>query len=478
MKIRCFLLLVLGFPLCGEMKEKIFPLTPTLIHHKKAFVFQDGTLVTKREPFANEEFAEFHLDFEEENEGYFHSPLKLLNKGFLGKGAEFLTRDNRRVYRGPLSPFFERHPDIGDFTVELNCKFHSLMGEQILFDRSGYIHDANNDDIIAQGLVFKLHHRRLVVEMLNFFHFKDEKKSMELISKSRLQAAKWYRIRLVFEGDTGRLSLYLGDALERQAYVTENARWDGKIYYPAFLKENKHPLVLGKDQIGITDELKIFPFPHPPDKKQSLEPIESVFTTKVFALEDFSKLKRVLLSGRYDLDTMEGFLRIKDHYFREDASFRWLPIPLDASLPESYVGKYCQLKFINRNYLPERPHQFKAITMFYEIDPIPTSPVLLRVIARPRGFVVEWEKSTESDIEGYLLYYREMHKGREFQIQPLPVKKGTSSGVDGDERLSHKIEGLKNAVRYEVFMTSYDGLGKTHASKPSRTLTVTPRLFP
>jgi hypothetical protein len=329
--------------------------------------------------------------------------------------------------------------------------------------------------------------------------------TLSLETRSALVPRTWSHHLIRYNADTGLLEYLLNGRIEQLAHTTSSGFEGGDVYTPLVDKDGS--FILGGRYSGIMDEFRVYnrvltvPGRTGLDKpgRTALELPELAkfprgggrIETRTLDLgERGSRILRLEASGgRYsqkkntyaginnfrfpDNSALQFFIRAAEEPYHF-ASIPWTPIAPGAELPPSFQGRYVQ---VAAAFYPsadcETSPYLEEIRVVYDSNEPPYPPSL--VIARALDGAVElsWRESPDADTRGYLIYY------------------GTSSGVyygqgavqgesplNGGNRTSLRIDGLKNGTLYFFSVAAYDGSGYTvqdlHPGKFSREVTARP----
>ncbi|HBE03680.1 MAG TPA: hypothetical protein DC049_14595 [Spirochaetia bacterium] len=377
-----------------------------------------------------------------------------LGEGYFGKAAEFLSRDNTLRFHDLPDAFFGEHGDIGSFSIEFYFFLYQMMNNQVILNRHGSVHSRVQDRILEQGFSVYIQNNRLCVSFDNFFHFKEKMKTVILERGESLICGKWYHAAITFDALSGLLIKHLDGREEDCCYVSENGLETGTLYYPAFLPENKLPLTAGENFNGKIDEIQIKTYKTSGEKREKITGDDTVYTSRVFQLKKYSMFSAAEISEK-----MHGrsFSRIftrsaGDFFLPDNEKIPWREIK-SGDLETDPPARYYQFRLMFNNDGQQRNFITK-ISINYDIDIPPLSPVFHSIDTGPGSIDISWKKNTEADIAGYRIYY-----AREKFKHPLQIIEISP------EKTGWKISGLENGRLYYFALAAYDYAGKDNESE-------------
>lgn len=455
----------------------------TFEYQKENLVLNRGALETQMDADTKGPGIEYDISFDQ--------PLPrgsqglLLNEpGFIGKAANFLSPANTLKVPAPQTGFFTTKPDMGDFTLEFYFYLYDLAPGQVFVKKTGPVLDPGGENYLNQGFSVGLEKNRLAVRFDRFFHFRNEHLSIVMKDGDELETGRWYHAAVVFHSLSGEIKKVLDGKIEERRFATVSGADRGAVYYPAFLSENRHPLVIGEKFSGKIDELRFYRGVKEKFVVKKYPDSASFYTSKVFPIKAHSTLEQIRLGNLEGESTLDFQVRSSDEYFLADnGDIPWKSVPVGADL-KAYplgAGRFYQFQIILKNQKLENPNQLGELSLDYRVDEPPSVPKILSTKIASGAVELTWQVSTEEDLAGYKIYYvagsTDVFAKRKCKIVNLPYDASKRTDRAEDNLMTYRLEGLENGTLYSIVVTAYDKRGPDNESAFSEVLELTPSQY-
>lgn len=455
-------------------------------YKKERFEFNNGKLVTGWAEHLLFSEGSFLLNFDEKTTPLFRSDLYLKTEGYKGDGARFITPENKLVVNNPTGDFFEKNIDTGSFSISFYYKPENTANGQILLKKWGPVIDHKSGEILSQGFLIEVRRSRIACTFDNFFHFKENHRTVSLIEGTFLEEGKWYHIIISFDEKSGKLTKSNNGVIEDFVYVTMDGTPSSTLLYPHFLRDNNHPLIIGDKVFGTLDEILI-------KRGGNFNTIGGKYLSgkffwesRIFELKEYSRIRKIIVPKVPSPGYVECYARISSHYFPEESeSTLWHHVAPNVDFSTTPLfsglygtsGKYLQLKIVYIGFDTLKSTEIGAIGVELEQDMSPLPIEFLAATALNQSATLEWIKSTEPDIEGYIIYVRDGNRTKEIVLPKESALLVSSQLTWGGDKISYHLTGLENDKLYHISISCYDRLGETHRGIRSRQLEVLPHTF-
>ena len=431
---------------------------------------------------------DFRIDFDS-SLWQINSEMMVLGDGFIDKAAHFMSKQNALYYSNVRGKFFNEFISGGDFTIEFRVLFDDVSGKQSIMERMGFVADVYNDKLIKHGFKFYLFKSKLHFDFYNLFHFKQQKKTFNLICKDSFEEDRWYHLVVIYDDDKGILSLYVDGKKEKIIRTTEDMQWGSRQYYPGFWPGLNVPLILGKEMRGKLDEVYFYSIKEKQFLSKKYPETFFEFTSKVLNFPFYNRLHRIHVSGNFDDQFMKVYVKSSSNYFFPDDKNGLFWEKVNVNKPLDFIKKfkkqYVQIKLVLNNYNLSSPVEIQKISLESIKKTPPITPIIRYLTPLYNGFKIVWEKSSESDLAGYHLSYSLMEhekktsnknalKKNSITLYKKQLDKNRQNGSDDLNVFTYEVRGLNSNEKYGVTMRAFDKIDKIQESAPTEIREVIP----
>lgn len=408
-------------------------------------------------------YLPFNSDFTLVEEGDYRAgsgAVRIRPEARLGTGAAYFhpISDPLVLEAGPLA-LFSPGSSWGSFSIEFHLNPTLVREGEVILHRQGTAEVAGT--FVDQEFRVEIRNGRLRWVFLNMFRAGGQDGTrllpdLILQGRSRLIPNRWSRHLLRFDERTGLLEYLAEGVPEALTHANPSGREQTQVYYP-FLGSLSDPfLELAPDYVGFIDELLITRGTRDDGTDATLPSRPGIAETVVLDLgTPGTELLAVTPSARRP-DTSELLVayRLGEHRFDGGGTEPPWTYLRDDALPRGgpRTGRYLQLRFelYAGGDFRESP-RLADVSVTYRPNLPPAAPP--RVVVTPYDGAVglNWSPVPESDVAGYLIYYRRA----DGQFYGRDADAG-SSPIDVGNRTSFVVEGLENGVLYYFAVSAYD----------------------
>lgn len=380
----------------------------------------------------------------------------------LGKGAAaFRNRGGcHLVPRGQA--LFNAGTVWDDFSIEFWLYPANLsQGETVISWRGLRVAD---NELVPQSFECRVEDRSLVWIFNNFFVSPDSKNySFKLKGYSKLLPRTWHHHLLRYDSTRGILEYLVDGIPEGVIYTTTTFSAGGSVARPVLGEPDDAQLVIGKNFTGFLDEFRVSREYINKAKLGKYPSHSGSAVSKVFDLGySGTRIKRIIASMDKPADSeIYFFYRCSDR-FRTASSLAspWVQFTPGTEFPDSVSGRYIQLRV---ELFPDGRQEYSPtiheITIMYEPDLPPISPVGFKVKPGNGKVTLSWKKANEMDVKGYMVFYGTgplNYMGTGSDQGPSPIDVGNVDSV--------RITGLENGRLYYFSVVAYDSSTPPHLS--------------
>jgi len=318
---------------------------------------------------------------------------------------------------------------------------------------------------------------RVVFGFLNFFAAPDGKPTtFSLQGAKAIVPGSWSHHLVRFDSSTGLLEYLMNGELEAVAYATSTGRQSGSVFYP--VPGGSGRLELATNYTGLIDEFRIVQNfiaepalrRYPASGGSAVSPIFDLGATNTAILGIEATVRTPGEAAAHWLyrtgDSSAGW---------RDDDPEWVPFVPGADLTGDVTaprGRYIQVRAeLYPDAAGERSPAVSGIRIRHESDRAPSPPSAARAAPENNRVAVSWTPVSESDIEGYVVYYG-LSSGDYFGTgasegpSPIFVRGAKTSGLT--------LHGLRNGTLYFFAVAAYDGANPPHIGESSREISARP----
>ena len=371
----------------------------------------------------------------------------------IGKSANVIKPDSYIIVNVSKYNFLANDIDLGSFTINFWI-YPVLVSEGAILVKKGVFY---NDKFY--GIIIKIEHKKVKVYFKNFFYDSNENRySFTLESSSYLELKKWYNINIAFNKFTGEILFSINNNKKDIKYATVTGAPYSEILIPHFSKVDGSDLILFKDFYGFVDDFKIV-------KKFTFEYSKinrGTIISKIIDLKEYnSKIKEVNFEF---INLLKGDIKLKVRYGNRYFSLKkWISPFYKISNNHIILSEIPAVRFFQWRLDINRVEGISSallkfyINYFKNIPPLPPKNVYVDIY---NGFIrLRWNKSVDSSIKGYIIYWGERSKNYENKL-------------DIGFRNSYIFKNLEKEKRYYFVITSYNSKKPYTESKFSKEVSI------
>lgn len=319
--------------------------------------------------------------------------------------------------------------------------------------------------IINQKVSCSIADGTVVWRFENVFLPPDQGESVfELRGRSGLIPRQWKHHLLRYDSATGLLEYVVNDEPAAITHATSSGRESGVPYIPFTGDVIDNVVEIGGSLNGLLDELRISDTFVTEPHIQTFTQHTGVVISRVFDLGySNSLLAEINAETTIPGDTgVSFFYRLSDELIsRHDVAGDWQPFSPGKRFQPDTRGRYLQ---ILAELYPDGSGSvspvLSTVDIFYEPDLPPHPPGWIEVIPGNETLTVRWQAATDSDVDGYYVYYG----GKPGQYFGTGSTTGQSP-IDAGNTTEVTLEGLENGRLYYVSVVSYDLSDPPHQSQ-------------
>lgn len=486
-----FTLLFLSAGDAAEKKIHINNFSTYLYSLQNLVITENGIeMATAQKP--DHTHPDFSLAFENSTEKIFSLNPRYSHSGFLGKAAEFLNPENQITLPHPAVPFFNISPDIGDFTIEFYFFLYDLSGGQVLLKKLGPTLDRINNKVLSQGIVFEIRNSRATVLFENFFNYLNRRLTVSMNEGTALRSREWYHIAVTYNSGSGLILKYLNGKIEQTAWSTPSGAPHDLIFYPCFLIDNNHPIIIGEKTAGKIDEISFYRTAKTEFLIEKYPETNGIAYSEILPFDPFGLISGVYLEGLHTPSIAEIAVRSHSEYFRPGSRIiPWTHLPVNTILenPVPVKGRYFQFMLLLHNFHSgnngmHTPASISSLTIHCQSLPPPAPPAGISIKPGNNSAFLSWMGSTETNLAGYRISWSlsASPQNIENETQVLYIEKSSSllkrtANVRGGEEISFILPGLENAKKYFISIAAWDVRSRKIFSTPVFFEPVIPQRF-
>jgi hypothetical protein len=398
------------------------------------------------------------------------------HNAFLGSGAGVFIGPESRISLAPSGDsLFAPNAEWKDFSIEFWLYPTTLdENEMLLFWRgSRWLGSIS----IPQSFSCRLVSRTIRWDFDNIFlPPSGEPYYLHLESPKQLIPRQWHHHLLRYDSETGLLEYLMDGIPEDIQYTSLSGSEEPVVYSPRIGDSSSSRLILSEAFTGIIDELRFSKrFVEFPQLYKYNEKPGTVLTNTLDLGYTGSELESITADYNTPSDSAVFFyFRLSNDVFPAGLkSPDWVPfIPGTSSLDllQQKTARYVQLKIeLYPNGLLDKSPSISEINVSYKPDLPPRPPTHISIEPGNNSAVLYWERVSEPDIAGYLIYYGD----KPGQYFGEDGKQGISP-IDAGNVNSFRIEGLENGKLYYFAISSYDASRELLENPFSREVNVRP----
>lgn len=397
-------------------------------------------------------------------------------KARFGAGAgSFKAPDTKLTLQPKAATSFAPDQPMRDLTLEFWVKpTRADSGEIVLLWKANR---RNGKSWIPQQISCIILRNRVVFGFINFFADPDGRQTtFSLQGTQAIVPGTWSHHLVRFDSSTGLLEYLMNGEVEAVTYATSTKKQAGAVFNP--VPGGSGRLELAPNFTGLIDEFRIVQdFIEEPALRRypaaggsAVSPIFDLGATNsaILGIEATARTPgEAAVHWRYRAgDTSAGW---------RDDDPEWVPFVPGADLAGDRAaprGRYLQLRMeLYPDAAGERSPAVSEIRIRHEQDRAPSPPSAARAAPGDNRIAISWTPVSESDIEGYVVYYG-LSSGDYFGT-------GASEGpspifVRGAKTAGLTLHGLKNGTLYFIAVAAYDGANPPHIGESSREISSRP----
>ena len=452
-----------------------------IIHSKGLYGFDSLTLMAQ--PETESEDYDLFLSFDGDvSKDFLHfytissSNAKYVNKDRAKYGrAALICRAKPSTPSLVLSPkensFFFGNAKMTSFTIEFwLCPEDLRAGSTILKWWSQVL---EKNAFMFQNIAVSIVENRLEWSLFNIW--RDEYNrgiDVKIQSKKPLLLEKWSHHLLTYDDETGLLEYRIDGKIDSIRYMTPSGKESSDIYYS--MKGKTATVSIGEGYSGLIDNFSVKNSFSP----QSLSDLTAKgvrynkkgghFISEIVdtgGISSIPKMLHVKMESKKEA-AIAFFVRSSNTpYNWTDKWPAWHAIKPNVSITNCKPARYFQIK---ANLYPTKDGMLSptlhSMTLTYDKDVFARPPIKLFAKEGDGYIDLEWSRSIDFDVKGYLVFFGE--RPGEYLLPPSPI--------DAKDALSMRIYHLTNGKLYFFSVVAYDENGKTCPGEFSEEVCIRP----
>jgi fibronectin type III domain protein/concanavalin A-like lectin/glucanase superfamily protein len=376
------------------------------------------------------------------------------------------------LYPGPAA-IFSGNDVLDNFSIEFWLNPSRFSKNPILISYQGTLIDQQGN-IVPQELNCSIENRKLVWKLNNIFFTEEKNTNIKLKGLISVIPEKWHHHQLRFNGSSGIIEYLVDGKLEAIQYASKTGTEDGTILYPLISSSGKNPLIIGKGFTGYMDELRISKdFIQDPVLRRYQETSGSAVSQIIDFGRSNSILKKIAIDHEIPQDSAIFYqYNISDNLEAMFDESKWIEFQPPKMFLSQNKGRYFRVRMDMKTDGEESmTPSLSQLDLIYERNLQPLAPSYLHGTGKESSITLSWPEFSETDIEGYLIYYG-TQKGIYFGSDAM---EGTSPlTVQGKEITNITLHGLETGQLYHFSIAAYDEAGPEYPGLLSKEITVRP----
>lgn len=365
----------------------------------------------------------------------------------LGGGAAYFDGNLPLIIEPGNGSLFSPSILWGDFSLEFRLLPATLKEGSTIFLWKG-LH-RNENRLIAQEIRCTVSNRQLVWDFENFFLSPDNSLQRISLSGDKLIPGMWTHHMITFDSETGLLEYKINNRPADSIYTSANTRESREFNVPLIGNQQSFPIELGGNFSGLIDEFRV-------SKRIIDNPVLNKFTNTGYLETDIvdmevpgSTLLRIESETSVPLNTS-----IRYEYAISNEK-------LDLLVPDTVWTQFSPLSPINTKgrFIKIRIRLYSEtatdnapvlsnLAIIHKKAAPPFPPLGLHILRTDNHISLNWQKSINPEIKGYLVYIGE-EPGKYF---------ASGSPIDSGPENSIILNELNLNKRYYFSVTSYTSM--------------------
>ena len=356
--------------------------------------------------------------------------------------------------------FFFGKKRVTSFTIEFwLCPFELKAGSTIIKWWSQIL---EKNSFMFQNIAASIVENRLEWSFFNIF--RDEKNiglDIKIQSKKSLALDKWSHHLVTYDDETGLLEYRIDGHIDSVQYLSASKKETNNIFYS--MKGKTAQLFIGDKYSGLIDNLIVKNEFSPQTFMEARGSFANRYSrgggrvvSKIIDTKGVGSIPKMLEVQMDKMGEAEVafFVRTSNTpYNWTENSPKWKAIREDVPLSNCDAGRFFQIAF---NMYPTKDGSHTpivhSVNLIYERDAFAKPPITLIAQAGDGYVDLEWSRSIDFDVKGYLVFF-----GDEAGQYIFP-----SSPLDAKESLKMRIYNLENGKLYFFSVAAYDENGTMH----------------
>ncbi len=374
-----------------------------------------------------------------------------------------------------LSPkegsFFFGNTKMSSFTIEFWLNPEDLRAGSTILKWWSQI--LEKKAFMFQNIVASIVENRLEWSLFNIW--RDDKNrgiDVKISSKNSVPLEKWSHHLLTYDDERGLLEYRVDGQIESIRYMTQSADEAGSIFYS--MKGKTSQVFIGEGYSGLIDNFAVKNTFTPQSFEEAMGRFEKYHrnggrvASRIVDTGGMGSLPKKLdvKMAKSGKASVAFFIRTSNTpYNWTDSKPEWKAIRENATISNCRPGRYFQIAFdVYPTQDGAESPVIHSIKLEYDQDTFAKPPIVLTA-KEGDGYVdLEWSRSIDFDVKGYLVFFGE--REGEYILPSSPIDAGNS--------LALRIYNLQNGKLYFFSVAAYDENGKLCNGEFSKEVSMRP----
>ncbi|MBN2659249.1 MAG: hypothetical protein JXR86_19495 [Spirochaetales bacterium] len=392
------------------------------------------------------------------------SPLTLSShEGSFGGSAALFDGSDPLLIKQIEHSLFSPSTLWDDFTLEFRLYPATLKEGSTVFLWKGL--QMVDNQLISQEIRCTINNRKLVWDFENVFLYPDNSLNRVTLEGEKLIPGEWTHHIILFSSETGLLEYRINNVPADSTHTSKNGNESVEFNIPIIGNQQSFPIELGENFTGLIDEFRL-------TKEQAVQPRLKRYTDSGYMESQVLDLHSPdsILMSIYSEESLPGNTSIVYEYALAQSKVDllspdlvWVRFHPGDTLDRK--GRFLKLRtLLFAEPAADTAPTLSSLTVSYREAAPPHPPLNISVAVSNGNFLLNWDKSIDPTIDGYMIYYGE---------EP-GVYFSDGSPADAGNNSSYILKSIDTNRRYYFAITSYRYDDRRIESLFSRELSYSP----